>query len=187
VQKVENFKDNPMYKFGHEAELQIEDLLKSHGAYIIPSYDYSGDDEKAPRLCGVYNTYVVPDLDVSFGKRIWVEVKRKTERNKHYKTGHMVHGIPIRHFNDYRSVEKITGCKVWIVFVDRIDILCGELFSLKINHTYLGEKMSKGGMIFFNVTDLYPIDILINVLKNITIQKEKENNRSLSLWGIICD
>lgn len=166
--KLINFKDDPRYKFGHVAELETAQTLQNHGAYIIPSYDYSGQgDDKAPRLSGLNESFVVPDLDVAaFGKRIWVEVKRKTAASLHRISGDYTHGIPIRHYTDYLKVEQITGCEVWIVFHDNEGIKCGKLSSLKIHHRYNGDKMSRGGMVFFNITHLLPIETLLNELTN---------------------
>lgn len=160
--KLISFKSHPAYQFGHVAEVRVAELLQSYGAYIIPSYAYSGSEEKAPKLNGIDHGFVIPDLDVALKTRVWVEVKRKTSPSFYRKTQDWVHGIPLRHYNDYLQVERITHCDVWIVFSDEHNIRCGRLAEIPIHHTYPGDKMSRGGMVFFNVLDLQPLEVLIN-------------------------
>ena len=153
AQNQTNFKDSELYKMGHSWELKVSVFLKKRGNYVIPSYDYSGEENnKAPKLQGVLMEYVIPDLDVSKGgERRWIEVKSKAAAVLHRNSGDYVHGIPKRHYLSYLEVTKITGCEVWLVVCEENtgDILAANLSSLPIHHEYDGSKMSKGGMVFF--------------------------------------
>jgi hypothetical protein len=154
AQSQTGFKDTALFKMGHSWELKVAGFLKKRGNYVIPSYDYSGEEnDKAPKLQGALSEYVIPDLDVSKdGERRWVEVKSKTGAVLHRNSGDYVHGIPKRHYQSYLKVSKITGCEIWIVICEENtgDVLVANLNSLPIHHEYDGPKMSKGGMIFFN-------------------------------------
>ena len=131
-------------------------MLHKRGWYVIPSYDFSGpNDDKAPKLQGLGNGFVLPDLDISRnGKRKWAEVKTKDEATFTRITQKLEHGIPLRHFRDYKIVREITGCEVFL-FVYEIrtgDILYASLDNpdfLATKRIYKGNKMSLGGMIFW--------------------------------------
>ena len=129
-------------------------LLQEAGWYVVPSYDYAGDEkDKAPKLQGNKYSFVIPDLDISrAGNRLWAEVKTKREPTEHRVTKRVEHGIPLRHFQHYQRVQEITGCPVWLFVVEESsgDVLCGKLDELTKNgREYNGNKMSNGGMIFF--------------------------------------
>ena len=132
----------------------ISDLLRSKGWYVIPSYDYSGDDgNKAPRMEGPKNSIIIPDLDIAKdGVRNWAEVKTKDAPSFTRKTNQYEHGIPMRHFDEYHKVQAITGCRVWL-FVYELqsgEVVCADLDALAGNRReYGGHKMSRGGMVFF--------------------------------------
>lgn len=119
------------FTFGRTGEQDVARVLQANGWYIVPSYDYSGTDRsKAPRLQGSLKSYVIPDLDVSReGERVWVEVKTKTEASFTRITGRLEHGIPKRHAEDYLRVQEITGCRVFLVIVERStgDYLCASI------------------------------------------------------------
>lgn len=149
-----SFRQSEKYQLGHTGELLISNLLQERGWFVIPSYDYSGDDgNKAPRLEGLLKSYVLPDLDIAKnGSRKWAEVKTKSSSSFTKKTMQHEHGIPMRHFEDYRQIRGITGCEVWL-FVYELDcgeVICAELDTLSQNRrVYEGHKMSNGGMVFF--------------------------------------
>jgi len=147
------FRESEEWKKGCMGELLIADLLKRAGWYILPSYDYSGEDEKAPRLQGALEDYVIPDLDISKnGERRWAEVKTKQSADWTRITQRLEHGIPLRHYHHYLEVQRITGCDVWL-FVYEIetgDVLYAQLDELAEDlRLYEGNKMSRGGMAFF--------------------------------------
>jgi len=148
-----SFRQTEKWKKGRKGELLIADLLKQAGWYILPSYDYSGEEEKAPRLQGALREYVIPDLDISKnGERRWAEVKTKQKADWTYITRRLEHGIPLRHYRHYLEVQEITGCDVWL-FVYEIE--AGDVLFAKLNdladvlRLYEGNKMSRGGMAFF--------------------------------------
>lgn len=139
---------------GRTAEELVADLFRQWGYYVIPSYEYSGrDDDKAPKLTGSVRGYTLPDLDVSGnGRRFWVEVKLKTEPTWTRKLQRYEHGIPLRHYQDYLEVERITGCPVYLAIVEENTglILIQRFRKLcESARIYDGVKMSRGGMAFF--------------------------------------
>ena len=94
-------------------------LQHRYGCYVVPVYDYSAGD-KAPKLQGAFRGYVVPDLDVSKdGRRSWVEVKAKTNAGSPTRiTGQVEHGFSWRLFQQYRTVQQITGTPVFIIILE---------------------------------------------------------------------
>jgi hypothetical protein len=103
---------------GRSVELTVSEWLKARGWYVIPSYDYSGNDrDKAPRLQGIADAFPVPDLDTGkAGERRWVEVKAKDSASFTHKTGRYEHGI--EHYDDYVKVAEITGTSAWLAIVE---------------------------------------------------------------------
>lgn len=124
------------------------------GAYVLPTYDYSGlQENKAPKLMSASAGLVIPDLLLCRnGKTTWAECKWKTNADLHRKTGHFVTGINARHFSHYKQVKNISGCDVVIMF---LHILEGEMRGDEIDalpevhHLYEGKMMGKGGMVFW--------------------------------------
>lgn len=104
---------------GNLGERLIEQFLQSHGFYTIPSYDYHGDDNKAPKLRCLKHSYVVPDLDASKdGNRIWVEVKTYSTSPENRRLNEKVHGIKRRHFEHYKKVCEETGCNLFLFVLE---------------------------------------------------------------------
>jgi hypothetical protein len=141
-------------EFGRSAEECVSRLLQHrYGCHVVPAYDYSGD-EKAPKLQGVAACYAVPDLDVSkAGARSWVEVKAKNNAGSPTRlTGQIEHGFSWRLFQQYQAVQQITGTPVYIIILEVLtgDVLCQSLDALDaIKRVYHGDKMDRGGTVFF--------------------------------------
>lgn len=116
------FTERPEFKLGRAGELLVSSWLQERGWFIIPSYDYSGDErDKAPKLRGLRNAFPVPDLDVCRdGERCWVEVKTKTSARMFYKTGQYQHGV--EHYADYLRVQKETGNRAWLAILETTTI-----------------------------------------------------------------
>lgn len=112
------FHERPEFKRGRAGELKVSAWLQERGWFVIPSYDYSGDDRnKAPKLQGASEGFPVPDLDVcKSGDRRWVEVKTKTAADFTYKTGQWEHGI--EHYDDYVRVAAETGTEAWLAIYE---------------------------------------------------------------------
>lgn len=149
-----SFRDSDKWKKGHTGELIIAKILQEGGWYVIPSYDYTGeDDNKAPRLQGIHEQFVIPDLDIAKdGCRLWAEVKTKASASFTRITQRYEHGIPMRHYRHYLKVQEITGCDVWLYVYeeDTRTILRGSIDYLsQFKREYNGDKMSRGGMVFF--------------------------------------
>ena len=154
VTKQISFYQTEEWQKGHSGEKMIADLLRERGWYVIPSYDYTGeDDNKAPRLQGLRESLVIPDLDIAKdGVRRWAEVKTKEEVNWTVITQRFEHGIPLRHYQHYLKVQSITGCEVWLFIyeVKTGDVLYAKIDALsRVKREYNGNKMSRGGMVFF--------------------------------------
>lgn len=112
------FRETDEFLRGRAGEHVVSRELRRRGYYVIPSYDYVGEEEKAPRMQGRDRGHILPDLDVSHPdkKRVWVEVKTKKHSVVFRKTGDERHGINRAHWAAYKEVERITGCKVWLCF-----------------------------------------------------------------------
>ena len=121
------FRERPEFLRGREAEQQVARWLQERGWYVIPSYDYSGEDgEKAPRLQGIKAGHAVPDLDTAkSGKRVWLEVKAKASANVWRSAqpwgepNTPEHGINYSNYLGYREVKRITGDEVWIAVYEQ--------------------------------------------------------------------
>jgi hypothetical protein len=94
--------------------------LQSHGFYVIPSYDYAGENgDKAPRMFGLRSRHALPDLDVAKGgRRKWVEVKTKTRSTLHRITQRVEHGLEERLWDDYTKVQSETGNEVYLAIYE---------------------------------------------------------------------
>lgn len=185
----DDFINSHEYQFGLKGEQDIVKLLQENGAFIIPQYNYKEqDDFKGPRMHGLSEEYVLPDLDVSKkGVRVWVEVKTKSGRDLYRKTNTWVHGFNKRHYEHYRIVEEITSNEVWVVFIERTgewagNVSCVFLHNAAIHHTYEGNKMGRGGMVFFDVESLFPITTLIERLNRQDIIKSVKGQANLNIW-----
>jgi hypothetical protein len=149
-----NFRETREWLKGHNGELLVAKMLQDKGWFVIPSYDYSGEDNnKAPKLQGLSACYVIPDLDISKdGRRMWAEVKTKSEPTFTRITQRYEHGIPRRHYLHYLKVQEVTGCDVWLFIYEESsgEVLCGAINALsECRREYDGWKMSNGGMVFF--------------------------------------
>ena len=146
-------RESQEFKRGRSGEKAIAGFLKSRGCFIVPSYDYSGEDgNKAPKMEGEHFSFVIPDLDVANGgKRFWAEVKTKWEATLHRKSQTWEHGISLRHYRHYQRVEQETGAPVWLfVFEERSgEILAAKLSCLGPPRIYDGGKMGRDGMAFW--------------------------------------
>lgn len=128
------FRDKPEYKRGQTGSRIVADRLKALGWYVIPSEDYSGqEDNKAPSLVGFADRYVTPDLDVSkAGTRKWVEVKTKKQPSPGRVLKGPCHGFRLRHLENYRRVQAITGAQVFLAVYEECsgDVLIRKLDDL---------------------------------------------------------
>jgi hypothetical protein len=129
--------------------------LQSKGYATLPLYLLSDGD--APALEYLDSRLIVPDiLALRAGRWCWWEVKFKTASTVYRKTGTNETGIPIRHRNDYAEVKRRSGYPVYIMFIHERDnfVGYGELDALKVSHVYEGDRMSRGGEVFYRVDSL---------------------------------
>lgn len=145
--------DSPEFGRGRAGEITVAGWLKARGWFVVPSYDYNGQDgKKAPRLQGLVSGYAIPDLDIARqGKRIWVEVKVKAGPTYHRITGVFEHGISARLHDHYQQVEGITGTPVWLFVLeeDAQLLIAQALAELGPPRVYDGRKMGRDGMVFW--------------------------------------
>ncbi len=149
-----SIRETEKFQRGRSGELTAARYFQGRGWFVIPSYDFAGEDgDKAPKMQGARDGFVIPDLDIcKDGLRIWVEVKTKASPTLHRKSGIYEHGIPLRHYNHYRRVQSETGCAVWLVVLEEFSgALIGQrLDTLEpVKRVYEGGKMSRGGMVFW--------------------------------------
>lgn len=155
MSSVVKFRDKEEFKRGRNGEQLSAAWLQSSGWYVIPSYDFAGEDgDKAPKMMGPLAGYVLPDLDVCRdGKRFWCEVKTKDEPTFTRITGQHEHGMSLRLFRQYKQVERHTGNKVFVFVYEEKSrwLLCRPLGEEKGPgvRIYNGERMGPGGMIFW--------------------------------------
>jgi hypothetical protein len=127
---MKTFRETSEFQRGRAGELVVAAWLKKRGCYVIPSYDYSGENgDKAPRLEGLWTGHPVPDLDVARnGNRFWVEVKTKEEPVIWLKTGEQRHGIDLRLLEHYQTVQVISGSPCWLFIYEELSCwLLGQL------------------------------------------------------------
>jgi hypothetical protein len=143
LRETENFKR------GRNGELFVADQLRAAGWHVIPSYDYSGEDDHPPRMLGPQAAaYILPDLDVCrSGARRWAEVKTKAAPSMGRLSGELEHGIPLRHFEHYQAVERESGCPVYLFIYEESSckLIYRELVELGPGRV----SMSRGGMVYW--------------------------------------
>lgn len=147
-----------------EYEIALAKWLQAErGFYILPTYDYSGlAANKAPRLICEKHGLVIPDLlAAKDGTMRWCEVKTKESADLYRISNTKVTGMPKRHWLHYQEVKQLSGCMVFVFFIHTLEgvVLCDEISILahKINHIYDGDKMDRGGTIFFRFDALSPL------------------------------
>ena len=146
----DSFRETPEFRFGRTGEQFVAQELQRRGWYVIPSYDFCGEEgNKAPKLQGGSTRFVIPDLDISqAGMRRWVEVKAKDAATYTRITDRLEHGIAARHWRDYLEVENITGCEVWLAIYERDtgDVLIQSITKLRgLNGGPRNSMMKKNG------------------------------------------
>lgn len=145
-------RETEQFKRGRNGERFVSDQLRAAGWCVIPSYDYSGDDDHPPRMEGQAATYILPDLDICRqGHRRWAEVKTKTVPSMGRISGELEHGIPLRHFEHYQAVQHESGCPVYLFIYEEssrklIYRKLDELGPGRVSHSW---AMSRGGMIYW--------------------------------------
>jgi hypothetical protein len=140
------------FRRGRNGEQRVADWLKRDGWLIIPSYDFSANDDHPPRMEGHTQRFIIPDLDASkSGRRVWAEIKTKAGPLLHRASGILEHGIPLRHYQQYLQVELETGCAVFLFIYEESSeaLLYQKLSELGPPRIYSGDKMSFGGMAFW--------------------------------------
>ena len=149
-----SLRDTEQFKLGRRGERIVAAMFQRAGFWIIPSYDYAGEDgDTPPRLQGAHGHFVIPDFDAAIeGQRRWIEVKTKQGATLHHLTGRYEHGFSLRLLEHYVEVQGITGTEVWVVVyeIETGDVVYQTLDALyAVARFYHGPKMGPSGMVFF--------------------------------------
>ena len=145
-----SIRETEKFQRGRNGEQIVAQALKQDGWMIIPSYDYSGEDEHAPRMEGLKLQFILPDLDAcKDGQRRWAEVKTKRIPTRGRISGKDEHGIPLRHWTHYQAVERESGCPVWLYIFEESsrEIIRARLSTLGEGRHSRSQEM--GDMIFW--------------------------------------
>ncbi len=162
------FRESESFLRGRRGEQIVKRWLQKRGWYIIDSYDYCGvDGDKAPRMQSITSRLVIPDLDIAKdGIRRWAEVKAKYQPLTWRKTGELQHGIDLRHYNDYRQVQRITGAHVWLFIVEeKTQLILAESLD-KLGSPRIGKQYGKGGMVNW-AREKFKIRVPIHAVPNL--------------------
>jgi hypothetical protein len=94
--------------WGRLAEQAISRKYIEAGWYVVPTYAI--ETGGAPRLVGLLQRFVLPDLQVfRLGDAAWVEVKYKDHADIYQKRRQWQHGIDLPNWRAYLEVEDRTG------------------------------------------------------------------------------
>lgn len=108
------FKDLPAAQFGRYGEKIFARMLRNLGAGVIATFKFSGEnDNEAPAIELHDKRITLADLDVSMrGRTFSVEVKtyKEPQTNRHHRC--LVHGVPVRLFDEYVASEAERGIPV---------------------------------------------------------------------------
>jgi hypothetical protein len=112
------FHERPEFLLGRNGEQVVVAWLTQRGWFVIPSYDYSGSErDKAPKLQGLLERFVIPDLDACRGGvRRWIEVKTKSDATLGRLSKQPEHGI--EHYDEYVRVAAETGTEAWLAILE---------------------------------------------------------------------
>lgn len=146
-------KDSQEFILGREGEARVGQWLKEHGYWVVPTALISTGG--APALEGWLRKIVLPDSLVSHeGVSRWVEIKTKSRVTFNRKRQRWEHGIALRHWLAYREVAIRTGIpgSLAVLELDARRVLLGRFDDIAVGSAeYQGTKMSKGGMVFFDI------------------------------------
>ncbi len=156
------FHETEVFKRGQNGEQVVALMLKKKGWFVVPVHELTGEaKDKAPAMEGHRNRIVLPDLDVCRdGMRRWVEVKTKDKADYTRITKRLEHGIAQRLYEQYIEVQRLSGCEVWLAVYEETT---GEVIARSLNklEPYKrldnGDKMERGGMIFFPRDQFHPL------------------------------
>jgi len=108
------------YQQGKAGESAIARWLTSLGYSVLPVYEKSVDDGKAPTLFQLNRRLIAPDLCVFTDKGVrWMEAKHKSGWTFWRKGGVFETGIDRHHWLDYCKIRDSIGLPVWLLFLQR--------------------------------------------------------------------
>lgn len=149
------FKDSPEWRLGRWGENHVRQWFERCGYFVVPTNCI--EDGGAPRLTGLLDSYVLPDIQVAYeGVLRWVECKTKTRACWYQKAGEWRHGIGLRLWLDYLAVEHATGLPGHLAIVqlqpERMLLMAPFSVLAQDAQKYHGDAMPRGErMVWFNV------------------------------------
>jgi hypothetical protein len=146
-------RDTIEFRRGRRWEQECARQMLERGHHVIRCYDLDvGGLHKAPIAEGPYAGYRLPDLQVLTPQGLqWVECKEKSRASYTHTEYREDHGIGLRCYRDYRTVQRLSKCQVWLALAeyDTGLILLKKLSTLGNPREYHGSKMDPGGMAFW--------------------------------------
>jgi hypothetical protein len=104
--------------FGQMAETRIARWILRKGAIILPIYDIEYETGKGPRIFGIDEQLIAPDLLVFLqGKMYWIEAKHKSVFTWYRKGKCWTTGIDLHHYRQYFQVEVLLGFPIRLLFL----------------------------------------------------------------------
>jgi len=147
---------------GKVGESEIAQWLKSRGNNILPIYEIEKNQYSGPAVYTASGESIIaPDMLVfGGGQTIWIEAKHKNAFTLHRKTGRMVTGIDIHHYDQYKKINDLVEWPVWMLFLHRggmakdspesnSGLYGGEISYLANNENHRHHNHGKSGMVYW--------------------------------------
>lgn len=154
---------------GRTYEVAVSRWLQDCGYYTLPVFDFTGlGREFAPHIDGIradgtLERLIVPDvLACKDGVWTWFEVKLKNRADLHRASNTLVTGLPLRNWDHYRAVQKVTLTSVLIIFIhlSEGEVLAGNINAMTPHHIHPDSTMDHGGTVFFTYATLKRVLLL---------------------------
>lgn len=145
---LDDFESSDEYIMGERGEQLVEELIKQNGWKVLPSRLYAR--EGAPCLESLDERYVLPDLWVADGygkEQRFVEIKTKDKPVHYYIKDQLRHGFEAYLYDQYRAVQRETGCKVWIFVYEESS---GELLRKPLEDLHVVQREDEGDARLFD-------------------------------------
>ena len=151
---------------GQLGESDIALWCKSRGNCVMPVYEKEIDTGKGPRFFTPEGQLVAPDMFI-MPPMIWIEAKHKTHFTWHRKTSRWVTGVDLKHYQDYREVQRISGRPVWLLFLHReslpwhkdqdagcpprcpVGLFGNDIEKLAANENHRHDNWGRSGMVYW--------------------------------------
>lgn len=154
------FDQLPSTQIGREGEALFERLVRDRGHKFVSTCNFSGGDNRGPRLKGTIEA-CLPDYEVvSDHYRAYAEIKTKSSAMEYRKGHYWQHGIDTRSYRDYLMVETDMRQPVWIVFYEIGGPWPGSWTCKRVSELVPVCNNPLNGMTYFKRDTLDPLDYL---------------------------